>query len=315
MSSPVVRPVVVASLLVVGCAEPPAPMELSFSEGFIPGCRGHQIAYQQWLSAEDARGTLILSTGRTEYSDKYHHLLPLLDPDLDVIFFDHLGQGRSDGLRAHVSSVDEEYACDMQQVITTLAAPDRPRYLLSHSMGGLAAIRAIQMDPGLVDAAVFSAPMWGLKLPEGTSAASARAVAEAMVDSGRAEEPMVADDGDISDCDEAKLTHDCDLYDQFKDDPLTHIGAPTWGAGVAFLDGIDRMHAALDAVPVPIHVLTAGDDHYVDVPTQATVCDGINRHGAGPCTQSRYDDDWHELLNEVSRATYLGEALDFFSQR
>ena len=30
--------------------------------------------------------TLALSTGRTEYSDKYHHLLPLLDPDLDVIF-------------------------------------------------------------------------------------------------------------------------------------------------------------------------------------------------------------------------------------
>ena len=302
---------IVASLT-GGCAEEPGTR--TFSEGFVEGCEGHRIAYQKWTDNDGAEGTLIFSNGRTEYTDKYHHLLPIIQRDLDVIFFDHFGQGRSDGIRAHVNSVDDEHACDLQQVVYEVSEPEIPRYLLSHSMGGLAAIRAIQRDPALVDASVFSAPMWGFSWPEGLSEESARAMAEVMVESGLAEEPMFEDSGDIAACEDARLTHDCDLYDQFKDDPLTHIGASTWGAGVAFFEGMDLMMAELDAVAIPVHVMTAGDEHYVDPDSHPVVCDGINSLSPGLCSQSFFGDDWHELLNEVDRAQYLEEALSFFDQ-
>ena len=287
----------------------------TFEEGFLEGCEGNQIAYQKWTDDSEAYATLVFASGRTEYTDKYHHLIPLIDRNLDIVFYDHIGQGRSDGIRAHLNSVDDEFACDLRSVVHTLAEPSRPVFLLSHSMGGLAAIRALQLEPDLFAAAAFSAPMWAIHFPEGFTSESAREFSELMISNGMAEEPMATDDDTISSCEDAKLTHDCDLYDAFKDDPLTHIGSSTWGASMAFLNGWDAMHADLDKVTAPIHVLSSGDDSYVDSKSHKLVCDGINLIHPERCSLETYASDWHELLNEVDRALYLESVLSFFDKQ
>ncbi len=284
----------------------------TLTEGFIDGCAGNQILYQKWSDDGGAYATLVFASGRTEYTDKYHHLLPLIDRNLDVVFFDHIGQGRSDGVRAHVNDVDAEFACDLQTVVQSLVDVAKPKFLLSHSMGGLAAIRALQLTPNLVDAAAFSAPMWGLAYPDGLTPDAAREIAHVMLESGSAETPMLPSDGVIAPCEEAKLTHDCALYNAFKDDPMTHIGASTWGAGLAFLDALERVNRDVAAVAVPLLVLSAGDDAYVDADRHPLVCDAINAATPGLCTLETHPDAWHELLNEVDRAQHLETVLGFF---
>ncbi len=286
----------------------------SFSEGFIDGCEGHALSYQKWTDDSSAYGTLIFATGRTEYTDKYHHLLPLIRRNLDIVFYDHFGQGRSDGVRAHVNSIEEEHACDLKKVIDELTDPNKPRFLLSHSMGGLSSMRAIQLNPDMVEAAVFSAPMWGLVLPEGFTEETALQAAEMMVENGSAEVPMSEASETVASCEEAKLTHDCELYDQFASDPLTAIGPATWGAAVAFLKGITNMNASLGDVAVPVHVFTAGDEYYVDSKSHPLVCDGINAIHPGRCTRDILENDWHEVLNEVDRDAYMETALSFFDK-
>lgn len=284
-----------------------------FEAGFIDGCEGNSISYNKWTDNDEAYATLIFSTGRSEYTDKYHHLIPLIDRNINIVFYDHIGQGRSDGTRAHVNNVDTEFACDLQEVVQQLTDDSLPRFILAHSMGSLAVIRALQLDPDLAVAAAFSSPMWGLIFPGGVDVETARLLATDQVAQGNSEEPIVLPDGSpVSTCEEAKISHDCDLYDEFANDPLTMIGSATWGAGLAFINAIDAMMASLADIQVPFFIQSAGDEYWVDDSSHAAVCDGINAIYPDQCSLVVHDGQWHELLNEVERATYMEAYLDFF---
>ena len=285
----------------------------TFDDGFIEGCEGNQISFNRWTDNGDAYATLIFSTGRSEYTDKYHHLLPLIDRNMNIVFYDHIGQGRSDGIRAHVNDVDAEHACDLREVIHQLTDPSLPRFILAHSMGSLATVRALQLEPDLAVAAAFSSPMWGLLFPGGIDMETARTLATSQVEQGLGEQPIIAPDGSpVATCEEAKITHDCELYDQFANDPLTIIGSATWGAGLAFIQAIDAMMLSLADIRVPFFIQSAGDEHWVDDTSHAAVCDGINAIYPDQCSLVVHENDWHELLNEVDRETYMADYLDFF---
>lgn len=285
----------------------------TFEEGFIDGCEGNSISYNKWTDDNDAYATLIFSTGRSEYTDKYHHLIPLIDRNINIVFYDHIGQGRSDGTRAHVNNVDTEFACDLKQVVEQLTDDSLPRFILAHSMGSLAVVRALQLNPDLAVAAAFSSPMWGLVFPGGIDVETARLLATDQVAQGNSEEPIVPADGSpVDTCEEAKITHDCELYDAFANDPLTMIGSATWGAGLAFISAIDAMMASLADIQIPFFIQSAGDEHWVDDSSHPAVCDGINALYPEQCSLVIHPGEWHELLNEIDRAAYMEAYLDFF---
>ena len=285
----------------------------TFEAGFIDGCEGNSISYNKWTDDDEAYATLIFSTGRSEYTDKYHHLIPLIDRHINIVFYDHIGQGRSDGTRAHVNDVDTEFACDLQEVVHQLTDETLPRFILAHSMGSLAVVRALQLEPDLAVAAAFSSPMWGLLFPGGIDVETARILATDQVAQGNSEQPVIPSDGSpIATCEEAKITHDCELYDQFADDPLTIIGSATWGAGLAFINAIDSMMASLADIRVPFFIQSAGDEHWVDDSSHPALCDGINAIYPEQCSLVVHEGDWHELLNEIDRETYMEAYLDFF---
>ena len=131
---------------------------------------GVRLRYCHW-PAEEARGTAIIFTGRSEYLEKYGRVASdLTAAGYHVIAVDWRGQGKSDRLTAdrRVGYV-QDFVDDQRDVaafmseIDKLALP-RPRYLIAHSMGGAIAMRALK--EGLdVDAVVFSAPMWGIFVP------------------------------------------------------------------------------------------------------------------------------------------------------
>ena len=102
------------------------------------------------------------------------------------------------------------------------------------------------------------------------------------------------------------------LYEAFKDDPMTHIGASTWGAGLAFLKAFDAMTAEVDRVATPLLVLSAGENTYVDNSRHPLLCEAINAGTPGLGTLQTYPDEWHELLNEVRRVQHLETALGVF---
>ncbi len=117
----------------------------------------------------DAKGTVLLFPGRTEYIEKYGKDVALLmNAGYAVATIDWRGQGLSDRLSvpAYIGHVERflDYQRDVKALadhVTAMGLPT-PLFLLAHSMGGAIGLRALHL--GLhVKAAAFSAPMWGIE--------------------------------------------------------------------------------------------------------------------------------------------------------
>lgn len=117
------------------------------------------------------RGTVLIFPGRTEAVEKYGRLaLRIAEMGYSSVAIDWRGQGFADRmlddpLIGHVAHF-HDYQHDVEAVIAAVRAArlPEPYYLLAHSMGGAIGLRALLR--GLeVRAAVFTGPMWGIKLP------------------------------------------------------------------------------------------------------------------------------------------------------
>lgn len=125
---------------------------------------GVRIRFAVWPSTQDF---VLIYPGRTEYIEKYGRVISKLRArGFGVVILDWRNQGLSDraAQTGHVGDYTE-YQADIASVLSApeIANMTTPPHLLSHSMGGLIALRSLKN--GLdVKSAVFSAPMWGMGL-------------------------------------------------------------------------------------------------------------------------------------------------------
>lgn len=98
---------------------------------------GKTLFEQSWLPNKPKANVLIVH-GLGEYSERYAHVAEYLNRrDYAVYTYDHLGHGKSDGIRAYIPSIDL-YKNDLIEMITKIKekSPDLPLFAIGHSMGG-----------------------------------------------------------------------------------------------------------------------------------------------------------------------------------
>ena len=154
----------------------PAPLHSDVARGpaggrahWLTTSDGVRIRLGLW-AAPDARGTVIVFPGRTEYIEKYGLLAhDIQAAGYSVAAVDWRGQGLADRALVprdigHVGDF-AEYQLDVRAVSGALSELNLPQpwYLIAHSMGGLIGLRALH-ERLEVARAVFSAPMWGISL-------------------------------------------------------------------------------------------------------------------------------------------------------
>ena len=146
-----------------------------------------------WLTASDgarlraaawaggARGTAVIFPGRTEYIEKYGRVVGrLVTRGLSVAVIDWRGQGLSDRYPANPMLGHVEDFRDYQRDVAALLAWDkaralpRPFHLVGHSMGGCVGLRSM-LERADFRSAIFSAPMWHLRMRMATRELTARA--------------------------------------------------------------------------------------------------------------------------------------------
>jgi len=146
--------------------EPPGFRWGRFATGFGATLRwGH-------LAAPNADKTCILVGGFTEFIEKYFETArDFAARGFEVWCLDWHGQGASDRwpqnpYRPRAREYERD-ADSLAKFITDMTPAGKPRLLVAHSMGGAIALLTLSRTPGIVDAAVLSAPMLGLPLPRG----------------------------------------------------------------------------------------------------------------------------------------------------
>ena len=277
-----------------------------------------------WLAGNSAAGTVMLIHGRTEFLEKYEEVIgELTGRGFDVWSMDWRGQGRSDRLlpqpqKGHIDRF-ETYVSDLQWFADDIVEPrGGPAIVLSHSMGGHVAIRAVLEGAVAPDGLVAVAPMIALPLGRtGTAGARVLSAAATLARFGGRYGPGMADhDPGRVRFDGNPLTSDRERFDRFyasvARDPDLALGGVTWG----WLDGAFRSMATLKRLTraprdvCPALICTAMADRVVSVDAQAALCAAVTGW-----EQVRFANARHEILMETDaiRARFW-QAFDRFAE-
>ena len=117
-----------------------------------------------WPDQPDPGRVLYWVHGLGEHGGRHVHVAELLaENGWRMIVADLRGHGRSGGVPTYVKSFDD-YANDIGLVWEHLGLNDAPPVLLGHSMGGLVAVRTVQLGCIQPSALVLSSPLLGLKI-------------------------------------------------------------------------------------------------------------------------------------------------------
>lgn len=251
------------------------------------------------------RGTVIVCSGRTEFIEKYFEVVRDLQARGFVVFcMDWRGQGLSgretdNRLKGHLTSLDEAVADLFYAIESCKDKLPRPHIVLAHSMGGGIVLRGLQSNklPN-IDAALFSAPMWGIRNLKDFAVQTARFMAS--LGMGQSFALGVETKWKREGFKRNPVTNDKSRFDRAQGlvqaEPRLAIAGPTWGWVAAAADAIEAFSqpGALAHVRLPITVVSAGGDVLVDNASHAAVAAALPNARHVVIAGAK-----HELLMEV----------------
>lgn len=245
---------------------------------------------------------IVISNGRVESYVKYKELIfDLYHHGYSIYALDHRGQGLSSRTttnphNGHIDKFDtyiEDFACFIDVVVKPKQYQDL--FLVGHSMGG--AIGTLYMDkyPDTFKAAVFSAPMYGIKLP--ISKRFIRWLAN-QLDNKNAKKPNYilggkdyhGDDFAKNDLTKSQARYE-DYRQLYQQRPELQLGSPTNHWLVESIDVGDRAISAAKTTKTPILILQADEDTIVDNFAQYHAVGGL-------CELLNIPDARHEIFME-----------------
>ncbi|WP_300390348.1 alpha/beta hydrolase [Henriciella sp.] len=268
---------------------------------WFEGIAGRRLRACMAPSLRDTpRGTVIVCPGRSEFIEKYFEVgRELQARGFAVVILDWPGQGLSERLlddpaKGHIDRF-ETFMGALRNGLDALADRlPRPYISLAHSMGGAIALAAITQKLVRVEAAAFSAPMWGLPLN-----LAARYLIWAMRAMGRsgdyAQRPGPAEtfETNIVTHDRARWQLQRDLIDAA---PQLELGPVTWGWLGASLDIFNQTTkpALLRGVDIPVFIASAEEEKLVDNKAHTRVAKHLPN-----CEHITIDGAMHEILMET----------------
>jgi len=260
-------------------------------------------------------GSVVISSGRTEFIEKYLEVAAeLVTRGFTVLIHDWRGQGLSqrllpDRLAGHANGY-ADFVADHTALLDAFESRlPKPWYSLSHSMGGCLSMLVLAQGETRYSAAIFSAPMLGIA---GFSPWLGRMIGGTMRVLGRGKAYGLGGPVDPYNTtfEADKLTHDQARYDRARAYILADrdlaLGAVTWGWIRSAFDSVHWLQTAraVTRITTPITILGAAQEKLVDNAGQRIV--------AARIPGARYLEipgAYHELLMETDdvRARFWAE--------
>ncbi len=259
---------------------------MKHQEGFFKGVRDANIYFQSWLPEGEPKAVLLLVHGLAEHSGRYGNLVDHFVPlGYAITGMDHLGHGRSDGERVYVKRFDD-YTDTLKFYFDKVREwqPDKPIFLVGHSMGGLiCAVYLLDHQDGLAGA-VFSGT--AVKIPSD--------VTPATIFIGKIFSSLIPGFGLVG-LEAEGVSRDPAVVRAYVNDPLVYRGKMTARLAAEMLRAMRTVAGQGTRITLPTLILQGSADKLVNPAGAQMLYDAIN---SADKEIKIYDGFYHEVFNE-----------------
>ena len=273
------------------------------TESLIPGARGDDLFRREWLPSERPECVVVLVHGLAEHSGRYEGMGAwLAERGCAVQAYDHLGHGRSAGVRGHLRRFSH-YLDDLEVVLRFVADrhPDSPRFLVGHSMGGLiVSSLASGRRPDVAGIITSGAALQLGSVISRVSLIAVRVLSRAL--------PRLRFSAEL---DPAGLCTDPDVVRRYVEDPLVFQRITLSMARELFV-AMDRAIDGAHRIDRPMLMLHGEADPICAVAGSRAFFDQLR---SPDCDLVTYPGLLHEIFNETTRERVYEDILAWLRQR
>jgi acylglycerol lipase len=253
----------------------------------------NRLAYRVW-DVENPAAVVVIAHGYAEHSGRYDHVgMALASAGFAAWALDHFGHGLSEGeARGNVGEVDQAVE-DLDEFVRMAAAsaPDRPVFLLGHSMGGMLAVAYTEQHQDRLAGVVITGPavvigdmiMGLLELDEIPAVSLA---------------PFVSRDPEV--------------VQSYDDDPLNYHGAMPREMLEKAPERIEAVRSQFGKITIPLLAMHGEQDALAPMQASIDVIAGVT---SGDRTLRIWPGLYHEIFNEPEKDAVIGEAIRWIAER
>ncbi len=264
-------------------------------EGYLKGSRNTEIFYQYWLPESPPEAIMLIVHGLAEHSGRYMNVVKHLEPLGYAIYgIDHIGHGKSAGKRAHVERF-QDFTGTLEIYVELIQnwQPQKPIFLIGHSMGGLIGTTYLLEHQDKFSGAVLSGP--SIKVPD--------IISQATIVTGKLLSILMPKMG-IVQLDSGGISRDPAVVAAYNNDPLVFLGKTTARIGAEILKAMQQISDQAASLTLPLLILQGSADKLVDPSGAQMLYDMV---GSKDKTIKIYDGLYHEVFNEPENARVLND--------
>ncbi len=275
---------------------------MDHTEGTFNGFEGLELYYQRWRPEGEAKAVLAVVHGFGEHSARYGNVVDCFAPKGYAVYaFDHRGHGRSPGPRGYINDF-AELRGDVKAFLEFVheQEPERPVFLLGHSMGGLVALEYVLHHPEGLVGVVASGPML-----------AQAGVSPFLVLASKVLSRVLPRFALATGLDTAALSRDVAVVDAYVNDPLVHgLGTPRLATELTKAFEWTQAHAA--DLSIPCLIVHGSADRLIS-PEGSRV---FYEHVTFADKERRvYEGHYHEVFNDVGKEQVLADVEAWVEQR
>jgi len=287
-------------------------LKFSFKKGFfmphatsfLKTADGLTLFTQSWVPQGKPRAIVVIVHGYGEHSTRYTHVAEsLVKSNYAVYSIDHRGHGKSEGLQAYFTSV-QEAVTDLRAYFETIQKqhPGQKIFLYGHSMGSLIAI-AFTLQ--------YQNDITGL-IVTGTALTGDETVPAPLIAVGQFLQRFIPRVPLLPGLPSSELASDPNLAKIYDSDPLVYRGAWRIGMGIGLIVEGRKLQSKLFDLKLPLLIMHGEADKITPISGGYLVRD---RAGSIDKTFKSYPGMRHEIHNDRSSVDVIDTIVQWLDAR
>jgi acylglycerol lipase len=272
-------------------------------EGMFEAADGFQLFERWWTPEGETKAAVVIVHGFAEHSGRYFHVAEsLINSGYAVYTFDLRLHGKSGGAKAFVRSFDE-YLSDLDVFLdrTRERQPQKPLFLLGHSMGGsISTLFAITRKPDIRGLLLSAA---ALKM--GDDISPILISLSGIIGTILPKLPTVK-------LDSSAISRDPKVIESYDNDPLNYRGGTPARTGAEMVRATKIMQERMGEIDLPLLIMHGTEDRLANIDGSRQLQE---RARSSDKSLKLYEGLYHEILNEPEKDQVMTDIIEWMDAR